>query len=692
MTRMTEQVGRVLGGRYRLLSPLGSGASAQVYLADDVRLRRRVALKVLHPALADDESFLRRFRAEAQSAAALSHPHILAVYDWSDDDEGTPFLVTEYLAGGTLRTMLDAGHRLSPAQALLVGLDAARALDHAHHRGFVHRDIKPANLLFGADARLRVADFGLARAIAEAGWTEPTGSMLGTARYASPEQARGETLDGRSDVYSLALVIVEAVTGDVPFSADTTIGTLMARLDHSVVVPDELGPLAPVVVAAGRLDIEERLDAGGLARGLVDAAGGLTRPVPLPLVGPAGETVVSLDERDATLLGPGARTTASANGAAAGTGAAALAGAAGATLVGPGTGTNGLAGPSAAGSLSSNDTTRLDAPTSGPVLRSPPDGLPAHAGAVPPWSTGHGAPGGMSPNDRSARRLMLGAAVVIVAVAIGIVGGWLYMQSQIPSHPVPELVGMQREALPAAIDDFDWEIRDRTTRRDGTQPGQILETEPAAGEMLREGDTLTVLVSEGATLVDVPSGLAGMTGEEAAAALEAAGFVPELIEQPSEDVDAGRVIGFVDGDPGGQAPKGSTIRLAVSSEFEMPDLRGQPYADAVATLEAAGLDVRTDTDTDDDVEPGAVIRTDPEEGEEVERGDRITVVVAENRVEVPELRGDSLEDATAALEDVGLTVGQVTGPGDGRVLGTWPLEGSEVSSGTPVALMMRPRR
>ena len=166
-----------------------------MYLADDVRLRRRVAVKVLHPGLADDESFLRRFRAEAQAAAALSHPHILAVYDWSDDDE-SPYLVTEFLGGGSLRSMLDAGHRLTTAQALVVGLEAARALDHAHRQGFVHRDIKPANLLFGDDGRLRVADFGLARAIAEAGWTEPTGAVLGTARYASPEQARGESVDG----------------------------------------------------------------------------------------------------------------------------------------------------------------------------------------------------------------------------------------------------------------------------------------------------------------------------------------------------------------------------------------------------------------------------------------------------------------------------------------------------------------
>src|SRR4029453_19401678 len=265
MTRMTDQIGRVLGGRYRLLSPLGSGASAQVYLAEDVRLRRRVAVKLLHPGLADDESFLRRFRAEDQATAVLSHPHLLAVYDWSDDE--VPHLVTEYLGGGSLRSMLDKGNRLSAAQVLVIGLEAARALDYAHRQGFVHRDIKPANLLFGSDGRLRVADFGLARAIAEAGWTEPAGAVLGTARYASPEQARGESVDGRSDVYSLALVMVESVTGVVPFTADTTIGTLMARPDPSLEVPDELGPLAPIVAGAGRLDPADRLDAASLGKG-----------------------------------------------------------------------------------------------------------------------------------------------------------------------------------------------------------------------------------------------------------------------------------------------------------------------------------------------------------------------------------------------------------------------------------------
>ncbi len=297
---MTDRVGQVLSERYRLLAPIGTGASASVYLADDVTLRRRVAVKILHDALAGDEAFLRRFRAEAQAAAALNHPHIMSVFDWGHDD--VPFLVTEYLGGGSLRTMLDQGRRLSPAQTLMVGLEAARGLDYAHRRGFVHRDIKPANLLFDEEARLRIADFGLARALAEAAWTEPQGAVLGTARYASPEQARGETLDGRSDVYSLALVMIEATTGTVPFAADTTIGTLMARVEAAVPVPEALGPLRAPLEAAGQPRPADRPDAADFTRMLMAAAAELDRPEPLVLAGAMVHDHDVLADRDPTVM------------------------------------------------------------------------------------------------------------------------------------------------------------------------------------------------------------------------------------------------------------------------------------------------------------------------------------------------------------------------------------------------------
>src|SRR4051812_6225244 len=192
LPQTADRSGLVLGNRYGLLALVGTGASASVYLADDRVLGRRVAVKILHDALADDERFLRRFRDEARAAAALNHPHVMAVYDWGEEPlsalagrRNVPFLVTEYLGGGSLRAVLATDTTLTHAQALQVGLEAAGGLEYAPRHGLVHRDIKPANLLFDEDARLRIADFGLARALAEAHWSEPAGALAGTAKYAS---------------------------------------------------------------------------------------------------------------------------------------------------------------------------------------------------------------------------------------------------------------------------------------------------------------------------------------------------------------------------------------------------------------------------------------------------------------------------------------------------------------------------
>ena len=283
-----DLTGRVLAGRYRLLAPIGAGASGRVYVADDVRLRRRVAVKVLHLALAEDAGFLRRFRSEAQVAASLNHPNVMAVYDWGEDD--VPFMVLELLTGGSLRSMLDAGTRLSPSQAAHVGRQVTSALEYSHARGLVHRDIKPANLLFDEHGIVRVADFGLARALAEASWTEPAGTVVGTARYAAPEQATGRALDGRADLYSLAVVLVESVTGTVPGMADTAIGTLAQRSHTSLVAPLTLGRLGPVVERAGRADPDDRYpDAATMRAALADAGRALPPPQPLVLAGLSGE-------------------------------------------------------------------------------------------------------------------------------------------------------------------------------------------------------------------------------------------------------------------------------------------------------------------------------------------------------------------------------------------------------------------
>ncbi len=285
MPLISDSIGRVLGKRYRLLSALGTGASAHVFLAEDVSLQRHVAVKVLQPGLASDEAFLKRFGAEARSVASLNHPHVLRVFDWGEDTDG-PYLVLEYLGGGSLRDLLDRGVRLSHSQAANLGTEVAQGLAYAHARGLVHRDIKPANLLFDEEGRVRVADFGVARALAEAAWTEPVGSMVGTARYISPEAAEGKQVDGRADVYSLALVLYEAVSGEVPFTAETTLGTVMARVGAPLPPHASLGPLDDVLARAAAPDPGSRLDAAGLAARLGALASALPAPEPLPLVPP----------------------------------------------------------------------------------------------------------------------------------------------------------------------------------------------------------------------------------------------------------------------------------------------------------------------------------------------------------------------------------------------------------------------
>jgi eukaryotic-like serine/threonine-protein kinase len=652
MSRMTDQIGRVLSGRYRLIAPLGTGASAQVYLADDVRLRRRVAVKLLHAALADDETFLRRFRAEAQAAAALSHPNILAVYDWGDDD-GTPYLVTEYLGGGSLRSILDDGGRLTPSQALLVGLEATRGLDYAHRRGFVHRDIKPANLLFGEEGRLRIADFGLARALAEAAWTEPQGAVLGTARYASPEQAQGQSVDGKADVYSLGLVLIEAVTGSVPFTADTTIATLMARVGKPVPVPEELGPLRKPLLQAGLPDPSDRPDSGSLAISLMAAAESLPRPEPLPLASTAPAVDQRAGDRDPTMLGAGSALAPSR-----------LAGEDDVTHV----------------DLTSTDHTAVDA-------------APVVAGPLRPPSVDDDL---VTDLPRRRRRWPVALAVLLLAAVLGTAAAWAVVASRPPTYEVPRLVSLSEEAARRAVDPYGWEIERRTERRDGSEVGEVLRTEPAAGEALRKGETLVIWVSLGNELAAVPGDLVGKTLDEARAALDqAGGFVAVVAEEPhDEEVPAGRVMAVAP-ETSGEQPKGSEVLLTVSAgpaPRTVPDgLAGGSYEDAAKALEDVQLTPARVEEFSDDVEKGKVVGTRPPAGEQLPRGATVEVVVSKGPdvVKVPKVEGLTLDEAIARLEAAGLTVGDVSGPARGEPYVTDPPAGATVKRGTTVDIYLR---
>ncbi|MFV0309203.1 MAG: PASTA domain-containing protein [Desertimonas sp.] len=266
---------------------VATGSSTIVADAEDTELHRPVTLKLVRPEWAELPEFREQFDQTMTVVAKLAHPNIAAVHDWGQDVVGkrtTVFAVTEFLGGGSLRDLFDRGRYLDPSQALLVGLEACRGLDFAHRKGLIHTELTPAKLVFGDDRRLRIVDFGLARLLGRRDWDNPADVATHVARYASPEQAAGERLDGRSDVYSLALVLVEAVTKRVPFAERSTVATLTARVGRLMPVSADLGPLAAVLERAGRPTAAERSTAAELGRGLVRTAEKLPRPTPIPIL------------------------------------------------------------------------------------------------------------------------------------------------------------------------------------------------------------------------------------------------------------------------------------------------------------------------------------------------------------------------------------------------------------------------
>ena len=239
---MTE-IGSVLGGRYRLVELLGQGGMATIYRARDAQLDRDVAVKLLRTEFGRDPDFLARFRDEARAAASLNHPNIVAVFDFGEEDSG-PYIVMELIDGQDLASILRENGPLPPRQAARVSAEVAKALHAAHVRGIVHRDVKPSNILVGRDGRVKVADFGIARALAESQITLP-GTTMGSVHYFSPEQARGEPATQASDIYALGIVLYECLTGQRPFSGDGAAAVALARLTTTPPRPSALRAAVP---------------------------------------------------------------------------------------------------------------------------------------------------------------------------------------------------------------------------------------------------------------------------------------------------------------------------------------------------------------------------------------------------------------------------------------------------------------
>jgi len=626
-----QLVGSLFAERYRLVRMASAGANTVIYDADDIASGRPVTLKVVLPAMAESPEFLDRFHRAIRSVAAISHANIAAIYDWGEAPYGAgsaAYVVIERLAGGSMRDMLDRGRRLTPSQVLVIGLDACRALDHAHRRGFVHGELTPSKLVFGDDRRLRIVDFGLARLLGEQQWEEPATVATHVAAYASPEQALSLPTDGKSDVYALCLVMVEAVTGSLPFASDSTVATLSARIGRLMPVSADLGSLAAVLEHAGRPEPEDRSTAAEFGRGLVKAAEKLPRPDPLPLLSTGlfdvpVEQLRNPDDPTGGVVRPGASVDEQPGRSARADAPTelllitldepdnapepdhdVLAGSGGlAPPAGPGAGA--LAdGPLDWEPSEADDELTIvpidvddDAGTThGPVPAATAAAMPQFEpfGAIPsvehgddlvilgpsdvavdelaPASAPDGGPGTWgsdrpSPRRRVPWRLLLPLVVVIALAGLGLLAWELF---RTPSYEVPDLVGAEEPVARNQITGFGWEVTVESERSDEEpRPGHVIRTAPAAGEELTEGEPFLITVSDGPTFRQLPE-LTGRPYTDVATELAKLELEAELVEQNDETVPPGTVISWsVPDDPtlvaGNEVLPGRLVRVVSST-------------------------------------------------------------------------------------------------------------------------------
>ena len=640
---LAEQVGRVLDGRYRVVAPIGTGASAAVYLADDTTLRRRVAIKVLHAALATDQGFLKRFEAEAHTAAALSHPNIMRVLDWGEGAEG-PFLVLEYLGGGSLRTLLDRESALSPSQAVQIGIQTARALDYAHRRGLVHRDVKPANLLFDEEGRLAIADFGLARALAEAAWTEPGGAVLGTARYASPEQVKGQSLDGKSDVYALGLVLYETVTGQVPFTADTTIATLMGRLDARVTAPADLGELGPVIEAATNPNADERITASEMLRALESAATTYSAPERLTLPGAIPLDLDRIDVADPTML----------------------------------PGTDGV-------DLSNVSVEARPIPPE--KKRKLFQRRSKEERAVAALANGKKSKKRRLPRPKL--RTVIVSFVILALLAVASATGYRLYYLTGNQRPVPQLEGLSiTQAEEAARNAKVKLTNDGEKFSEDVPAGITFEQSPAPGTEIYPRQEAHIAISKGPAPRDVRS-FVGQRFDVANTELTNNRFKVKKVDRSDERVPSGQVLEQSPNE--GKAARDSEVTLVVSSGPKprvVPSVAKMGRDEAVAAISGEQLQVAFKEDFNNDIPAGQVAGSTPGAGAQVARGSTVTIVISKgpDLVAVPNVAGQNVQAASAALTKAGLNPNNVYGPPAGAVFDTRPKVGEKVKRGAAIAL------
>ncbi len=507
-------IGRLIGGRYRLIAPLGEGGMATLWRAMDEQLDREVAVKLLRPQFGNDPGFAARFKQEARSAGSLSHPNIVSVYDYGTDAEtGGQFIVMQLIDGQDLAAILEKNGPLKVDDAVRIAIGVASALEAAHRRGIVHRDVKPGNILIDHD--VKVTDFGIARAVAEASMTV-TGTTLGSVHYFSPEQARGDEVTGQSDVYALGIVLYEMLTGRRPFEGDSAAGVALKRLTEDPLPPTVHGPVPPglsaIVMRALERDPARRFpDAGAFAEALrvwqrnPDAVGAAAAPI-VAAIPPAGEPTVYVPPRV---------------------------------------------------TLPSDRAAISGMPPGGPGNPPPPRrsmAYPAPRRNAQPWWVWLLAVLGV---------ILLATIGFLVASVLGGLGPNNPTPTPSGGISLPNWVGSPIAGVRAEAHARGLVLVEQTQPSDTVAVDTVISTNPAAGTSVHSGDTIQVVVSSGQEQVAVPV-LLGQTRQEATTTLTAAGLVLGAVTSEPSGQPAGEVIRS-NPTAGVQVGKGKQVDIVLSS-------------------------------------------------------------------------------------------------------------------------------
>ncbi|HUN78101.1 MAG TPA: Stk1 family PASTA domain-containing Ser/Thr kinase [Solirubrobacteraceae bacterium] len=615
------EAGTVIDGRYEVLSRIGTGGMADVYLARDQLLGRQVAVKLLHHRFAEDQEFVERFRREASSAAGLSHPNVVAIFDRGEWD-GTYYIAMEYLPGRSLKTVVREMAPLQPVGAIDIVLQILLAARFAHRRGVIHRDLKPHNVILDEEGRAKVTDFGIARAGASD--MTLTGSIMGTAQYLSPEQAQGQAVSAASDLYAIGIVLYELLTGRVPFDGETAVTIALKQVSAAPPPPSALNQEVPpeldaVVARALAKDPGERFaDADEFIAALEQVRHELTGE---PIHVHGGNGPVPPTTATAVLAAASPPAAGGENGAGAEesaarrrrlwwiAGAALLLAAAAAALILllPGSrrqvtvpGVTGLAQASAEARLTRAGLT--------PVATS------RTSATVPQGGVISESPGAGSVVDRAAR--------VTLAVSSG------------PgTATVPDVKGLAAAQAVQRLRGAGFKPTRQSEASSTVASGKVVATEPAGNTDVQAGSPVTVLVSSGPAPIEVPE-VTGQREAEAKASLRAAGLAPGTVER--REAKGGEEVGEVlsqSPSAGESAPAGTHVNLVVAAapkEVEVPRVVGKSEAQAAGELGQAGFKPRSKTrEVTKSEEAGIVLQQSPAGGHKAKPGATVTITVGE---------------------------------------------------------------